>query len=253
MTGHILVRPKIDGQEIGWFIFDTCAGSNAIDPTVAASLKLERLGSSIVTSVIGNEPSSIFRAKSLTLGPMTTERPLFVTMNMVNIQNRMGKDVVGVAGYDVLARCVAEIALDEESVKLYDPKSHALEPKSWKPLIFNQTAPVISATFEGNKKGLFRIDVGASGPGGVGNVVFHAPTVQEKRLLRGRKLGPVMLGSSNAASGTIAWFELAGHRFKNSHRGLRHGKDGHLRRRIPRRKHRGQLPQAVPRGSGLRE
>jgi hypothetical protein len=39
--------------------------------------------------------------------------------------------------------------------------------------------------------------------------------VQEKRLLRSRKLGPVMLGSSNAATGTIAWFELAGHRFKD--------------------------------------
>ncbi len=215
MTGHILVRPRIDGQETGWFIFDTCAGSNVIDASVAANLKLERLGSSIVTSVMGNEPSSIFRARSLTLGPMTTERPLFVTMNMVNIQNAMGKDVVGIAGYDVLARCVAEIALDDESVKLYDPKSHHLESPSWKPLIFHQTAPVISATFEGNKKGLFRLDLGASGPRGVGNVVFHAQTVQEKRLLRGRKLGTGMIGSSDTATGTIAWFELAGHRFKN--------------------------------------
>jgi Aspartyl protease len=85
MTGHILVRPKIDGQEVGWFVFDSSAGANVIDATVASNLKLERLGSTTVTSVTGNEPSSIFRAKSLALGPMTIARPLLVTMKLANV------------------------------------------------------------------------------------------------------------------------------------------------------------------------
>jgi hypothetical protein len=215
MTGHVLVRPVIDGQEIGWFILDTSAGSNVIEAAAAAKLKLERLGSASVTNIKGNEPSSIFRAKSLALGPMTIARPLFVTMNLSNIQMAMGSDVVGVAGYDVLARCVAEIALADDSVKLLDPKSHQLESGVWQPLLFNQNSPLVPARFEGNRKGLFRIDVGASGMGGVGNVVFHSPAVQQFRLLKGRNVSTMMLGPTDAAMGTIAWFELAGHRFKN--------------------------------------
>ncbi len=214
-TGHVLVRPVIDGQEIGSFILDTSAGANVIDAAAAAKLKLERLGSASVTNIMGNEPSSIFRAKSLVLGPMTIARPVFVTMGMGNIQMAIGSDVVGIAGYDILARCVAEIALADDSVKLFDPKSHHLESGVWQPLLFNQKAPLVSARFEGNRKGLFRIDVGMSGPDGVGNVVFHSPAVQQLRLLRGRNVSTTMLGASDAALGTIAWFELAGHRFKN--------------------------------------
>jgi hypothetical protein len=226
MTGHILVRPKIEGQEVGWFIFDSSAGANVIDATAASKLKLERLGATAVTSVMGNEPSSIFRAKSLALGPMTIARPFLVTMNMANIKMAMGNDVVGVIGYDVLARCVAEVAVADDSVKLYDPKSHHLETGVWQPLFFNQTVPAVSAKFEGNREGLFRIDVGASGPGGVGNVVFHAPAVQQHRLLKGRNVSRMMLGQSNVAMGSIAWFELAGHRFKNPAAVFAIGKNG---------------------------
>ena len=44
MTGHILVRPKVDGQEIGWFIFDTGAAATMIDAAAAEKLKLEAAG-----------------------------------------------------------------------------------------------------------------------------------------------------------------------------------------------------------------
>ena len=75
--------------------------------------------------------------------------------------------------------------------------------------------PIVSATFEGDRKGLFRIDAGASGPGGVGNVIFHAPAVSELHLLKGRKVSRMKIGPSKVAMGKVAWFELAGHRFEN--------------------------------------
>jgi hypothetical protein len=75
--------------------------------------------------------------------------------------------------------------------------------------------PVVSATFEGNRKGLFRIDAGLSGPNGVGNVICHAPTVRGLHLLRGRDTDRMKLGASNVAMGHVAWFKLAGHRFEN--------------------------------------
>ena len=214
-TGHLLVQPRIDGREIGWFIFDTTAAANLIDPNAATMLKLERLRSAAVSSMMGTQQSSILRAGSLVLGPMTMAKPLFVTMDLSAIQKMMGNDVVGIVGYDVLARCVAEFTLADYQVKLYDPKTYHLEPPVWQPLSFNQAVPAIQATYEGNRTGLFRIGVGSSGQGGMSNVVFHAPVVQEKHLLKNRPVDRMKMGTSMLGFGKVAWFKLAGHRFKN--------------------------------------
>jgi Aspartyl protease len=215
MTGHLLVRPQIDGRDIGWFIFDTGAAGNVIDPKAMAKLRLEPLGTAGVTSVRGNEPSSIVQATSIALGPMTVAKPFFVTMELGYIREAMGEDVFGIIGHDSLSRCVAEITLADDSIKLFDPKKYRLGSGSWQPLTFNQSVPVISGKFEGDRTGLFRIDTGAGGPGGAGNVVFHAPAVNDLHLLKGRKVNRMKFGKTNVAMGTVAWFEVAGHRFEH--------------------------------------
>ena len=193
-TGHALVRPKVDGQEIGWFIFDTGASGTVIDPTAAAKLNLKAIGTSVVTSPRGNEQSSVFQVTSLALGPISIAKPFLVTMDLGPVRGRTEEDIVGIVGYDLLNRCVAEITLADDSIKLYDPKAHRLERGSWQELTLNQSVPVVSATFEDNRKGLFRIDAGASGPGGAGNVIFHAPTVSDLHLLKGRKVNRMTMG-----------------------------------------------------------
>ena len=215
MTGHALVRPKVDGQDLGWFIFDTGAAGTVIGPTAAAKLNLKPIGSSVVTSPRGNEQSSVFLATSLALGPMTIAKPFLVTMDLGPITARLGEDLAGIVGYDLLSRCVCEITIADDSIKLYDPKVHRLERGSWQSLTLNQSVPVVSATFEGDRQGLFRIDAGASGPGGAGNVIFHAPTVGDLHLLKGRKVNRMKMGPTKFAMGKVAWFELAGHRFRN--------------------------------------
>ncbi len=215
MTGHALVRPKINGQEIGWFIFDTGAAGTMMDPTPLAKLKLKRLSSVAVTSPRGNEQSSILQGASLALGPMTVAAPYFVTMDLAYVRDATGVDVVGIVGYDILSRCVAEMTLADDSIKLFDPKTYRLESGSWQSLMLNQSVPVVAATFEGGHKGLFRIDAGSSGPNGVGNVIFHSPTVSELHLLKGRKVDKMNLGPTRVAMGKVAYFELAGHRFDN--------------------------------------
>jgi hypothetical protein len=215
MTGHALVHPKIDGVELGWFIFDTGAAGTMIDPTAAAKLKLKTLGSATVTSPRGNEQSAILQGTSLVLGPMTMAKPFLITMDLGYVREMTGDDIVGIIGYDILSRCVAEITLADDSVKVFDPKVYHLERGTWQSLILNQSVPVVSATFEGGRKGLFRIDAGSSGPNGVGNVIFHAPTVSGLHLLKNRYVERMKVGPSNVAMGQIAWFDLAGHRFKN--------------------------------------
>lgn len=71
--------------------------------------------------------------------------------------------------------------------------------------------PTVEATFEGDHRGRFRIDVGAAGP--AGTVVFHSPAVEQMQLIKDRKLTNAQAGPNRIALGKIAWFELAGHRF----------------------------------------
>lgn len=52
-----LVRPLINGREVGYFIFDTGASGFVLDPAVAAELGLEGFGELQVTSMVGKVAS----------------------------------------------------------------------------------------------------------------------------------------------------------------------------------------------------
>jgi hypothetical protein len=128
------------------------------------------------------------------------------------LQGALGKDVVGIIGYDLLSRCVAQVNLAENSVSLYDPQTYRLAAGHWQKLVFDSDIPVVQAKFDGGE-GFFRLNVGAIGP--AGNIVFHSPTVADLKLLQGRKVKDVQLAMKRASQGKIAWFELGGHRFGN--------------------------------------
>jgi hypothetical protein len=211
-TGHVLVHPKIDGIEIGWLIFDTGAGGpTVLHRDALTKLKLALIGAAPLTSFLGSARSSIYRGKTLEIGPMTLTRPFLVEMDLGFVQKVLGNEVVGVIGHDLLSRCVAEVALEDDTIKIYDPERYHRDSAPWQRLTLNQWAPLVPATFDGGK-GLFRIDVGASG-GPYSNVVFHAPAVDELHLLEHRKTTAAKVGPTRVALGKIGWFELGGHRF----------------------------------------
>ena len=213
-TGHLLVHPRVDGSDLGWFIFDTGAGSSAVlDPSAVAGLKLKRLGSRSITSMMGSVRTTIMRGESLEIGPITLTKPFLVEMDLGFVRRVMGEEVVGVIGYDLLSRCVAELALADGSISIHDPEAYRLDSAPWQRLTLNQALPTVEATFEGNRQGRFRIDLGAAGP--AGTVVFHAPAVEEMQLLKDRRVTNAQAGPNRIALGKIAWFELAGHRFED--------------------------------------
>jgi hypothetical protein len=213
-TGHLLVHPRVDGIDVGWFIFDTGAGSSAVlDPSAATRLKLKHLGSSSITSMMGSVRTTIMRGHSLEIGPVTLEKPFLVEMDLGFVRKVMGTEVVGIIGYDLLSRCVAELALAGDSISIHDPNRYRLDSAPWQRLTLNQALPTVEATFEGNRRGRFRIDVGAAGL--AGTVLFHAPAVEEMQLLKDRHSTTAQAGPNRIAVGKIAWFELAGHRLED--------------------------------------
>jgi hypothetical protein len=214
-TGHVLVQPRIDGLDLGWLIFDTGAGASTILHTEAAApLRHSPLGTAAVTTVFGPARSAILRGEALELGPLAVDRPFFLEMDLGFVRKGMGEEVAGIIGYDLLSRCVAEITLAEDVIELHDPVRYQLGEGAWQKLTLTTAVPLVPATFEGGRRGLFRIDVGASGAA-FSNVVFHAPAVEDLQLLAERKVTVSRLGPHRVGTGTLAWFELAGHRFEN--------------------------------------
>lgn len=213
-TGHLLVKPRIDGKDVGWFIFDTGAGgSTAIDESVIETLGLQRVGETKVMSILGPSLSPVHRAASIELGSVTIEKPVIITFDMSPFAQHFDVPVVGVIGYDLLSRCVAEIDLEGKRLTLHDPATFDRSDLPWQTLQLIDRHPVIAATFEG-REGLFKMDVGAA-PGPFGNVTFHAPAVARMQLLEGRETQSADVGFGTVNMGKVEWFELNGHRFEN--------------------------------------
>lgn len=212
-SGHLLVEPSVEGESVGYFIFDTGAGSMTIDPEVADELGMAELGEVVAVGIGGRTTTSFRRGTRFELGPVVFEDPVYVELELSFLEPIFGRKVAGIAGYDLLARCVAEIETRRGAVALHDPARFQLTGASWQDLTLNSNTPCARARFEGEHEGLFRVDTGANG-----TVSFHSPAVQELGLLEGRALSDSLSGGVGGASagksGVLAWFELAGHRFE---------------------------------------
>lgn len=211
-TGHVLVRPLIDGEDRGWFIFDTGAGINVLDTETAAALRCREVGSVPAVGAAGAVQSPVLRARTMQLGPMTMEEPLFIGIDFSGISAAMGEKIAGVIGFPVIWRSVTEFDAELGSVSLHEPLRGAQLPVQWAPLTLYQRHSCLPARFEGHE-GIFVLDTGA----GSSSVLFHAPATERLELLEGRETTDSMLGGvggfNAAKAGVIKWFELAGVRF----------------------------------------
>jgi len=209
-TGHLLVRPRIDGADAGWFIFDTGAGICVISTQRLADFELAHEGGIQAVGVGGGESAQLHRARELALGPIVLAGHPLMSTDLGFLEQHLGHPISGVIGYGLLSRCVAEIDLAAALVALHDPARYELARGSWTELDLEDRIPAVRARFE-RGEGLFRLDTGASG-----TLTFHEPAVQKWKLLELEGLRPTSLGGVggflSAQRGTIEWFELGGHR-----------------------------------------
>jgi len=237
-SGHVLTKASIDGGEAGWFILDTGAGgSTLIDSKLGEKIDAPNLGSIPAVGVFGKILMTVRRGQTLTIGPLTIDRPFLLEQDLSFLAAIHDEPILGILGYDVLSRCIVEIDLGEDAFSLHDPaafaKSAAARDSSgtkaiaWEPLALPYRVPLVSASYEGGRQGFFRIDVGAAGPG-FGNVAFHSPVVERNQLLHDREVEELDLGGDPIALGTLQYFELGGCRFDHPTVVFAQGKEGPL-------------------------
>ena len=207
-TGHLLVRPIVNGHEAGWFIFDTGAGICVVSTPHLGPLGLEPAGDIQARGIGGGANAQLFRAETLSLGPVTLRNHPLMSTDLSFLKQFLGEEIAGIIGYGVLSRCVAEIDLSAPAVTLHDPEDYRLAAGAWLPIDLDDRIPALHGRFE-DHEGLFHVDTGSNAA-----ITFSENAVRKWRLLEGRdavesKLGGVG-GFTAVRKGRVEWFEVGG-------------------------------------------
>lgn len=213
-SGHLLVHPRIDGRDVGWFLLDTGAGTSCIARSAAQGL-VGPVGELVLRGIGGTVPARFWRARELCLGPLVVDEPLFLELDLGFLEPSLGVRVGGVLGFELFARSVVEIDLQEPAVALFDPAAY--QPPAgarWQEVLLHGRQPCVRARVEGHE-GVFRIDTGVPRD----TLTLHYEAVRELRLLEGRatragRAGGVG-GSVATRTGELASFELGGRAFES--------------------------------------
>ncbi len=224
-TGHLIVKPRINGEDLGWFIFDTGAGANVISTHVAELLDAELFGKTTARGIGGEVSASFLRARELVIGPVTIAAPLFVTMDLQFLTAPLGEEIGGVLGYGVLARSVTEYDFANARIRLFDPASYELRGSSWDDVHLLYRHPHVRAKLEGHD-GLLLLDTGNAGSA----LLVYRQTVERLGLLEDRD---TRAGTSGGVGGTvpvrvgtIESIEFGGRRFESVEASFATGRGG---------------------------
>jgi aspartyl protease len=212
-SGHLLVHPTIDGEDLGWFIFDSGAGINCIANDVTEALPEGPFGEIGARGIGGTVPARFWRAGELRLGPVRVEHPLFMGLDLAFLEPHFGVHVAGILGFEFLARVVAELDMAAGSIALHDPARYTLpEDGRWEEVLLHTRHPCVRASLEG-REGIFKIDTGAAND----TVTLHYPAVQLLDLLKGRTTRAGSAGGVGGfvktSVGELSSFRLGGHEF----------------------------------------
>lgn len=215
--GLPLLRPLVNGKDIGWFILDTGAGAMAIAPKAAQAAGLRRAASIEAKGVAGSAQKATLEGEQFDLGPLRLQSTIYIeTAELENsmIAEALGPDVVGVIGYDVFERAIVELDARGGVARIVSPENYPTPPGGWQELIFAERQPCVRGRFEGNREGLFAIDTGSNT-----SVTFYTPAVKKYGLLEGRELSDGRSAGVGGASaekrGKLKWLEFGGRRFED--------------------------------------
>jgi predicted aspartyl protease len=214
-TGHLMVKPLVNGKDVGWFIFDSGAGGTAITPQAADSAGLKIVGEAFLAGAgTAITPSKLRGASKFELGRMTVDDLVFLEMDIGGALPAL-RDVAGIVGWDVLIRARVEIELDVPRLSLHDPSKPIQPGVPWQPLSLHTKTPHVRGHLGGGVEGIFLLDTGAAN----NSIVLHSPTVEKYGLIPETASSSSTFrgagGFSRYVSGEVARIEVGGHTFKN--------------------------------------
>ena len=208
-TGHLMIPALVNGKDHGWFLLDTGAATLCISGDVAQSARMKPVGSTRAVGVAGSTKAGFRRARQLAIGPLVMDNPIFLQLDLSFLEPAFGVKIAGICGTEMFHRAIFEIDLAENELVIHETLED--DDLVWRPLSFLGRIPAMTATYEGDRTGLFRFDSGSAKV-----LEFDADTVEEFGLIEKRKVHETQVGgvggSRSADEGELAWVEFAGHR-----------------------------------------
>ncbi len=199
--GHLFVRPKVNGVDVGWFALDTGTGAGmTISPTLAQRLAMPAFGQVVQGGAGKLGLGQLYQGRTFELGSITIHNSVYVELPQAfcdAMKKVFGLDLVGTCGYDLFSRAVVDLDLEKLTASCHEPNAYALASGRWQELRLNRKIPCVQATFEGGRDALFQFDTGAGS-----HIVFHAPAVAELKLLEHRRTRPIKVGGVGGARRT---------------------------------------------------
>lgn len=211
-SGHMLVHPLIDGRDLGWFIFDSGAGTSCIAKSATEGLQ-GPFGEILARGIGGQVPTHFWRAGEMKIGPLSVANPSFMELDLAFLEPHFGVPVGGILGYELFMRCVAEVDMAGGAISLHDPASYELPSGgAWESALLFGRQPCVRARAE-DREGVYLIDTGAADD----TVTLHYQQVLDGEWLEGRETSDGKAGGVGGfvatRVGKLASFRLGGRDF----------------------------------------
>src|SRR5579863_6374663 len=225
-SGYLFVRPRVNGRQSGWFFFDTGAYIMCVDSGVVARVGAKRLGSASATGMTASFKTQLYRIRDFQLGPVKLKNETFMAVDLASYSKELGLPIAGICGYQFISRSVIDIDPSLSFLSIH-PAGFRLEPTNiqWNTVRFDGKTPMIQCSFEGNNRGLFRIDTGSNS-----TVDFFTSAVKRFSLLTQRATTDSQFGGAGgfakSKKGQVLYFEFGGYRFEKPTVGFQLGEAG---------------------------
>ncbi|MGE0553112.1 MAG: aspartyl protease family protein [Gemmatimonadales bacterium] len=203
-AGLTLVRIRWNGEP-GWWILDTGASDAVADSTAVATRAAPAVGRTLVTSMLGQTVAPLHRIDSLDLGPVHLDGLTVAATDLSPLGTAIGERLVGIIGFDLLARAVVEFLPGHGGVRIGPPDAAPAEVP-WQSLVLLDRHPTVPGVVDGEVTGRLRLDTGA-GPA----LMTNRWVSEETDLLTGRSTQPFAGAPVEAVAGTVDRLDLAGH------------------------------------------
>ena len=183
-SDHVLVRPYINGRDVGPFILDTGASGLVLDQRVADDLDLATFGEVHVSGVSTKVKCAFRRAKELKIGKLKIEKPVFMQMDASGVVSGCSERVAGIIGFDAFKSSIVDVSSgNDKTVHIYPRGYFDANDWPWQNVSIVSNVPHLKARFSGKgnhqtKLRMFMVDSGAGGA----DVIFHGRAVESLDL-----------------------------------------------------------------------
>lgn len=196
LGSFILVHPKVNGRDIGWFILDSGASGCTITGDAARRAGAVEIGTTLIQA---SAATTVYRCDSLELGPMRFEGLHITGLDMERSMQVFGHPIAGILGRNVFESAIVVLNGPTRSVHFFDPAApNAMERAEtmarvsspgfragmdagaieWIPLALRRELPHVPVRFDGENEASFILDTGADA-----TIHFFDDTVERHALL----------------------------------------------------------------------